>query len=139
MALGKLEDLRERLDRYVLEQQIQTASFEQLDIRASCKLSDINLNMAQAFFKLGPFGKDNPMPLLCIKGIRPRSVSVLKNSHIKFKAGDFDVLWWNAKEHLQDIQSQTIDLAAEIDINRWNQRMRVQLIARDIRIHSPEP
>ena len=27
----------------------------------------------------------------------------------------------------------TIDIAAEVDINRYNQKIRVQLIARDIR------
>jgi single-stranded DNA-specific DHH superfamily exonuclease len=88
-------------------------------------------------YTIGPFGKENPKPLLWIKNVKPKNIRVLKEAHLKFKAGEHDVLWWNSREHLSNLQKMTIDIAAEVDINRYNQKIRVQLIARDIRESIP--
>ena len=109
------------------------SEYEHLSLRAQCKIEDLDLNFARSMYRLGPFGKDNPKPLLWLKNVRPTNIRLLKDAHIKFKAGNHDVIWWNSKEHISKIQAGNVDIAAEIELDRWNQRLRVKLTARDVR------
>jgi len=133
VAIDNLESLQERLDTYVRVYCSDISAYEKLLLRTQCTSEDIDLAFAQSLYKLGPFGKDNPKPLLWLKNVSPTKIQLLKDAHIKFKAGVHDVLWWNSKEHLPKLRSGNVDIAAEIELERWNQRLRIKLMARDIR------
>jgi single-stranded-DNA-specific exonuclease len=133
LPVKHLEALQERLDTFVRVYCSEVSEYETISLRAECAPEDIDLAFARSLYKLGPFGKENPKPLLWLKNVRPKDIRLLKDTHIKFKAGPHEVLWWNSKEHLSKIQSMNIDIAAEVDINRYKQKIRVQLIAQDVR------
>ena len=133
VPIENLAALQDRLDTFVRVYCSEVSEFETISLRAQCSPNDIDLAFARSMYTLGPFGKDNPKPLLWLKNVKPTDVQLLKDTHIKFKAGKHDVLWWNSKEHFAKIKGATIDIAAEVDINRFNQMLKVQLIAQDIR------
>ncbi len=133
VPIENLEALQERLDTYVRVYCSEISAYETLSLRTQCTPEDIDLAFAQSLYKLGPFGKDNPKPLLWLKNVKPTHIKLLKDAHIKFKAGKHDVIWWNSKEHISKIQAGNVDIAVEIELDRWNQRLRVKLMAKDVR------
>ena len=133
VPIEHLPELQDRLDTFVRVYCSDVSEYETLSLRAQCSTEDLDLAFARAMYRIGPFGKENPKPLLWIRNVKPKDLRLLKETHIKFKAGGHDVLWWNSKEHFSKLQTMTVDIAAEVDINRYNQKIRVQLIARDVR------
>ena len=69
-----------------------------------------------------------------IKKVKPKRIQVLKNVHLKFYIDGHAAVWWNAKKHIHILNSgKLIDVAAKIEINRWQQRSSVQYVVEDIR------
>ena len=134
VSIEHLEALQERLDTYVRVYCSDVSEYEELSLRSVCKPEDINLNFARSMYRLGPFGKDNPKPLFWIKSIRAQRIQLIKDTHLKFFAGGREFVWWSSKEHFETIRKNKIDVAVEVDIGRWKQQLRLQLMVRDVRL-----
>ena len=87
--------------------------------------------------KIGPFGKDNPSPVLLMNNVKAERLKVIGKNHLKFWIDGKEAIWWNSIKYKSDleklIKQGRIDVAMEVDINRYQQRSRVQMIVRDVR------
>jgi single-stranded-DNA-specific exonuclease len=100
--------------------------------QAKCSATDIDLKLANEIATLGPFGKDNPEPLVWITEASMERPTVMKNGHLRFQVGRNKVIWWKGAKYLDSLKQGPFDLAARIGINRWKGRTSVQLTAEDI-------
>ena len=94
----------------------------------------LTLKEIQRLEDLGPFGKDNPRPVVQLSCIRPKHAIVLKEKHIKFSLGALSCIWFNGAEHWSQLKAQSIDIIGEVGVNRYNQRSSPQFIIRDARL-----
>ncbi|MBM76709.1 MAG: single-stranded-DNA-specific exonuclease RecJ [Proteobacteria bacterium] len=137
VPIAKIPELAERLNRYVIRHFSQDAMVPELELRASCRTSELNLPFVQKLSQIGPFGKENPAPKLLVQGCYPKQIEVLKNRHLRFRVDGIRALWWNAAKYRRDLerlaQKGTVDIAASVEINRYKQRSSVQIIVEDIR------
>ena len=134
---ARIPELAERLNRYVIRHFSEDAMVPELELRASCHIGDLDLRFVQQLSQMGPFGKENPAPKLLIQGCKPRQIEVLKHRHLRFRVEGIRALWWNAAKFRRDLENLSqkgrIDIAASVEINRYNQRSSVQIIVEDIR------
>ena len=120
-----------------------TETFSQAEIQAITEFSviaqsdDLHIQNALALERLGPFGKDNPIPLIQVMNIRPQNIRQLKGQHLKFSVGGVSMIWFNSQPYWDKILNQSIDILGELNINRWNQRTTVQMLVKDVAISAP--
>ncbi|MEL6343664.1 MAG: single-stranded-DNA-specific exonuclease RecJ [Myxococcota bacterium] len=127
--------LRERLCTYVREQARGDLPAPTLELDADCQPRDLNWDTVRALQKLGPHGKGNPTPLLWVRNVRPSALRTLSgDKHVKFRVGALDAIWWNGGKYIDQL-NRPLDLAAEIEINRWKGRTTLQLNIEDVAPH----
>lgn len=87
--------------------------------------------VVEGLLELGPFGKGNPAPLLCVPCV-PTDVRPIGDKHLRFQAGPIEAVWWGGAPH-RDLLRGPVELAAEPGVNRYNGRTARQLTVRDVR------
>lgn len=132
-----LPSLAARLAGWVAEHADATDLRPELELDAACTPGDIDRALAGALQRLAPFGKGNPAPLLRIDGVTVQDLRVLKERHLKFRAGGVDAIWFSAVAWRDALESGPVDLAARVELNRWRGRESVQLRVEDARPASP--
>ena len=138
VPVDKLEQLAHRLNAFAQLKLNAQARIPELEMRVQCRPQDVHLQMANSLRKLGPFGKDNPVPLFWVKNVKPTRPQLLKNTHLKFFIDGNSAIWWDAKKHFPLVKSgQLLDIAARIEVNRWKQRTSVQYMIEDMRLADP--
>ena len=123
--------LTKRLDEYVRCRLREDELIPERIFQASSEASQINLSVARSLERLGPFGKDNPEPLIWLKNAKINRFEILKNTHLKFSVGGNKAIWWRGAKYLDTLQKGKVDLAARVGINRWKGRTSVQLTIED--------
>ncbi|MBR6951619.1 MAG: single-stranded-DNA-specific exonuclease RecJ [Oscillospiraceae bacterium] len=104
----------------------------------------LTLDDLEALTALEPFGNGNPPPVLCLRGaVLTHLSSVGNGAHSRFRISkngeSFDgIFFCQAPEDLPVKQGDRIDLAFEPQINVFRGRRSVQLMAVDVKPHSPE-
>jgi single-stranded-DNA-specific exonuclease len=91
---------------------------------------------------LEPFGAGNPRPVFATHALRVLSEpQIIKEQHLKLRvAGDnnrpVEAIWWRGLEQVEQTPkaNDRIDLAYELETNRWQGEIRVQLNVRDMRV-----
>lgn len=127
----RIPALRERLQRFVVQQSQGDLPAPNLLLDADCRPRDLNWDTVQALQQLGPHGKGNPKPVLWVRGVRPSGMRTLSGGkHLRFRADALDAVWWNGGRFADQL-NRPVDLAAEIEINRWNGRTSLQLNVQD--------
>ena len=84
---------------------------------------------------LEPFGAGNPRPVFVTRGFRVMSEpQIIKEQHLKLRVAGhdnrpFEAIWWRGVEETEQTPhaNQRIDLAYELEVNRWNGEIRLQL------------
>ena len=112
-----------------------------LSIDAECSLDDLTAEMVRQLARLAPFGRGNPAPVLCVRGVRmayaPRRVG-RSGAHLKFTVAD-DGRFVNAIAFgMGDLADQLpagveLDVAFEPGINTWQGRSTVQMQVKDVK------
>jgi single-stranded-DNA-specific exonuclease len=108
-----------------------------IDSVLSPKMLDTRL--LELLHQVGPFGEENPEPVLLVEQATISAVQKLKNDmHLKlrviFDQVEFDCLWWRHGEYEDEFETgMQVDLAFKPEINNWNGNSRVQLVVEDIR------
>ena len=137
VPVENIEELEKRLNQYVIMHLTEDALLPELSLRAQCSPRDIDLQFANDLQKIGPFGKDNPSPVLLMNNVKAERLQVIGKNHLKFWIDGKEAIWWNSIKYKSDleklIKQGRIDIAMEVDINRYQQRSRVQMIVRDVR------
>ncbi|MBN1436512.1 MAG: single-stranded-DNA-specific exonuclease RecJ [Sedimentisphaerales bacterium] len=149
LAPESIDNFRAAFNDYITNNSHADDLVPTLDIDAEVTLADLTLPAVQMINKLGPFGAGNPQARLVARNLRlvgqPRRMGK-KNEHLQFNVAapnDPDaqlrpggilrvVAFSKAKTWEKKlIQAQSIDLAFEPLINRFNGNTTVELIAED--------
>jgi len=111
------------------------------EVDAVVHVDEINRRLFDELTLLGPHGKGNPEPRLCIRGARLEGLRTLKDRHLKAwvegaKGLRMPVLWWNAGAHYDELKSYRgeIELLGVLELNRWRGRESLQLRLKDVRL-----
>ena len=112
-----------------------------LDLDAHCALGDVTLEMVGQLQRLAPFGRGNPAPLLCVRGVRmaypPRRVGN-NGAHLKFTVAHQGRFVNAIAFGLGDLAGQLpagtdLDVAFEPTINSWQGRRTAEMQVKDVK------
>ena len=130
--------LRERLNK------IADNEFKNIDINKSINpdaylhLSDINYDFYRQLNLIGPFGIMNPVPIFWTRKCRILDIYKLKGDHLKMILNDgtssIEAIKWNGIKSIS--KNDLIDIAFNIEINRWQKKNKLQLNLIDIKKHN---
>ena len=112
-----------------------------LQIDAVVDPQELNYKLLGEINSLGPFGQDNPEPIIAVKGIMldtpPRKISKGEHFQFSFHNGlDFiRGIAWRMGKNIPPCD-QRIDLAFKLRRNNWNGRSSLQLVLEDWKMSS---
>jgi single-stranded-DNA-specific exonuclease len=132
VAAGKIEEMRERLNRYAGTVLTDEELGRVLTADAEVSIHQASLDLIKSLIKLEPHGIGNPQPLFLMRRLPLRATRVLRDKHLKLLIGEekteIEALWWNAVEHLTRLNAaKEISLMCRLEINKWNGREYCQL------------
>ncbi len=104
---------------------------------AHISLKEINIDFFNQLMLLGPFGIMNKAPIFWTRKCRILDIYRLKGNHTKIKLTDetaiLDAIKWNYSSNLK--RNDLIDIAFNIEINKWKKLKSIQLNLIDIKSH----
>lgn len=117
---------------------ILTKASLQLDLGLSPE--EVTVDLIREIDSLGPFGMDNPKPLILIKNslIQEKNLIGVEKQHVKLQVSQasdqplLTVLAFNQSESLAHFKpGNRISLVGELAINEWRQKQTPQLMLKD--------
>ncbi len=116
-----------------------------LEVDAEVRLGDLTLEKVQELFRLQPFGRSNPTPLVVVKGVRlDRGAESMgqNGKHMSMYVTQDGVtmrcLGWNMGEMVETlVGGKEIDLVGELSVNTFKGNTTVELVVKDVRF-APE-
>ncbi len=138
---GQIPEFRRRLNEHAASCLTEEDLVPTLNIDADVQPQELSFQLSQELGALEPFGAGNPRPVFVTRGFRVMSEpQIIKEQHLKLRvAGEdnrpFEAIWWRGLEESEQTPraNQRIDLAYELEVNRWNGEIRLQLNIRDMR------
>jgi single-stranded-DNA-specific exonuclease len=136
----RVEAFAEAFEQYAREHLAQDMIQPTLRIDAEARLGSIDHNLAAHVQRLAPFGQGNPSPLVAVRGCRllgpPKRMGrsgntvslMLGQNGSRMRAVGFGM--GELADRLAGVNE--IDVACEPTINRFNGRVNVELILRDV-------
>jgi single-stranded-DNA-specific exonuclease len=96
-------------------------------------LESVSQELYDKLQTLSPFGLGNPTPVFSTPGVEITNIKSVGQTgkHLKFKVGEFDAIWFNAK----NIKEGLADIVYSPEINEFNGKTSLQLNIRDIMTH----
>lgn len=109
-----------------------------LAIDAEVRLDELNWATYALLQQFEPCGHDNPTPLLLSRGVQVRDHRTVgaEGWHLKLTLSDGSKAWDGIAFRQGEWAGQMpkrIDVAYTLEMNRWNDRLRLQLNVRDLR------
>lgn len=100
-------------------------------------LQDLDENLVERLARAAPFGRSNPEPVFCIRGVQVGELRELKGGHIKaqilgHRPIELIAFGMADKKHLFD---HKVDLLLTPEINEWLGRRTLQLRVKDLAQH----
>lgn len=135
---SSIERLRDNLNKDIAEMIEADRTLLDVEYNYDVELLPelINLELAETIEMLEPCGKCNEIPVFLIKNTKIHNWKYLKNDtkFAKFQIGEdgtnwIDCLLFHDAEDVCAIADEPVDILANIEINRWRDTSRVQLIA----------
>jgi len=141
-----IPELRRRLNEHAASCLTEEDLIPAVCIDAEVPASEIGFQLSQDLRVLEPFGAGNPRPVLSTRGFRIMGEpQIIKEQHLKLRvAGDdhrpFEAIWWSGLEETKHPpqMNQRVDLAYELEANRWNGDIKLQLNVKDMRVVNGE-
>ncbi len=132
IAADKIEEFRYRLNRYAAEVFAEQDLCRTIVADAEMELEEVSITMIRSLARMEPHGIGNAAPLFLLRDLPVRSITVMKDKHLKIFVGsprkNFEAVWWNAAEHQEKLsQADEISLLCRPEINEWKGRVSVQL------------
>jgi len=136
-----IPELRRRLNEHAASCLTDEDLEPVLCVDAEVPSSALGFQLSQDLSALEPFGAGNPRPVFATRRLRVTSEpQVIKEQHLKLRvAGDdnrpIEAIWWRGVAEAGQVPqaNQRVDLAYELEANRWNGDIRLQLNVRDMR------
>jgi single-stranded-DNA-specific exonuclease len=137
-----IPEFRRRLNEHAAGCLTEADLTPMLSIDAEVAAGTLGFQLSQDLSALEPFGAGNPRPVFTTRGFRVLSApQIIKEQHLKLRlAGDdnrpIEAIWWRGMEEVEQTPqaNQRIDLAYELEANRWNGDIRLQLNVKDMRV-----
>ncbi|PYS27086.1 MAG: hypothetical protein DMF75_21045 [Acidobacteria bacterium] len=137
-----IPEFRRRLNEHAASCLTEEDLTPALNIDAEVSARALGFQISQELRALEPFGAGNPRPLFVTRGLRVLSEPrIIKAQHLKLRvAGDdnrpFEAIWWRGVEETEQTPevNQRLDLAYELEANRWNGDIRLQLNVKDMKV-----
>ncbi len=135
-------EFRRRLNEHAATCLTEEDLMPALNIDAEVSARALGFQLSQELRALEPFGAGNPKPLFMTRGLRVLSEpQIIKEQHLKLRvAGDdnrpFEAIWWRGVEETAQTPAvnHRIDLAYELEANRWNGNIKLQLNVKDMKV-----
>lgn len=138
---SKLDTLRVNLNEDIARAYAQDEHLFDVDFSSDAELSaeEFNMELAEDTMLLEPCGKDNELPLFCIKAVRPEAWRYLKNDkryakfHINDETGrEIECIIFREAERFEEIveRGELVDVVGNIEINTWRDVSRVQMVVK---------
>jgi single-stranded-DNA-specific exonuclease len=139
---GQIPEFRRRLNEHAASCLTEQDLVPTLSIDAEVQPRELSFQLSQELGALEPFGAGNPRPVFATRGFRVMSEpQIIREQHLKLRvAGEdnrpFEAIWWRGLEESEQVPraNQRVDLAYELEVNRWNGEIRLQLNVRDMQI-----
>jgi single-stranded-DNA-specific exonuclease len=139
-----IAEFRRRLNEHAASCLTENDLTPMLSIDAEVAPSALGFQLSQDLRALEPFGAGNPRPVFVTRGFRVLSEpQIIKEQHLKLRlAGPenrpIEAIWWRGIEEIEQTPrpDQRIDLAYELEANRWNGDIRLQLNVKDMRVRT---
>ena len=135
-----IPDLRKRINEYAEKTLAEEQLKPHLDIDVELEEDEISLEFAKELDNLAPFGQGNPSPVFVLRNYSMESrPDVFLDRHIKFPLKRFkngiEVIGFDMVSRKDELDSipKTYDLAFRIQIDRYANRERVQMILQDFK------
>ena len=136
-----IPEFRRRLNEHAASCLTEEDLTPALNIDAEVSARALGFQLSQELRALEPFGAGNPRPLFVTRGLRVLSEPrIIKAQHLKLRvAGDdnrpFEAIWWRGVEETEQMPevNQRLDLAYELEANRWNGDIKLQLNVKDMK------
>jgi single-stranded-DNA-specific exonuclease len=137
-----IAEFRRRLNEHAAACLTQEDLTPMLSIDAEIAAGALGFQLSQDLSALEPFGAGNPRPVFVTRGFRVLSEpQIIKEQHLKLRVAGADnrpieAIWWRGIEEVEQTPApnQRIDLAYELEANRWNGDIRLQLNVKDMRV-----
>jgi single-stranded-DNA-specific exonuclease len=133
----RLPALAESLSAYAASLINDAAQAPALKISARTTVRSIDAALVQAVQDLGPFGKDNPAPVIALEAVEPQWVRPMGKKHLRIGLGKLDAVWWNAGDQAESLRGP-IELAGKLGFNTWQGRRQTRLTLEDARPGIPQ-
>src|SRR3989442_15777849 len=136
-----IPEFRRRLNEHAASCLTEEDLTPALNIDAEVSARALGFQLSQELRALEPFGAGNPRPVVMTRGLRVLSEpQIITEQHLKLRvAGDdnrpFEAIWWRGVEETEQtpVVNQRIDLAYELEANRWNGDIKLQLNVKDMK------
>ena len=139
---GQIPEFRRRLNEHAASCLTEQDLVPTLNIDAEVQPRGLTFQLLQELGALEPFGAGNPRPVFVTRGFRVTSEpQIIKEQHLKLRvAGEdnrpLEAIWWRGIEESEHVPraNQRIDLAYELELNRWNGEVKLQLNVKDMQV-----
>jgi single-stranded-DNA-specific exonuclease len=137
----QIPEFRRRLNEHAAACLTEQDLVPTLNIDAEVQPRELSFQLSQELGALEPFGAGNPRPVFATRGFRLLSEpQIIKEQHLKLRvAGEnnrpLEAIWWRGVEESEHVlqANQRIDLAYELEVNRWNGEIKLQLNVKDMK------
>src|SRR6266566_2006904 len=125
---GQIPEFRRRLNEHAASCLTEQDLVPALNIDAEVQPREVSFQLSQELGALEPFGAGNLRPVFATRGFRVMSEpQIIKEQHLKLRVAGPDnrpleAIWWRGVEETEHVPraNQRIDLAYELEVNRWN-------------------
>lgn len=140
LPAANIASFKEALEELVAAQLTPQDLLQKINLDAEIKLTDVTKKCVDDMEYLEPFGNENPQPLFFIRNVSlVQKPQLLKDVHVKcqiFADGIIKpVIFFNRPdlfELLMSKETESFDVAAQINENHWNGKVSVELTGLDI-------
>lgn len=146
VRVDRLDDFTRAFVSYTNSRLAPEDLVQRTNVDAECKVSELDMDAAEALSALSPFGRENARPLVLLRGAAlvtaPRALGK-SGKHISFDVAhgsrSIRVKGWNwigplAEAGITLRAGRKLDLLITPEINSWNGRRSVEATLEDLRI-----
>lgn len=138
-----VEHLREFIDQMLQDakEHFDLMPVDQLKVDAIIDAEQLNLKTVYGMQQLRPFGCGNEQPVVAMPGCRIEAICPLsENRHLRLKLNyqgrNFSAVYFRmSPDRFPFYIGDTVDVAANLDVNEYNGEKNVSVKIKDVRLH----
>jgi single-stranded-DNA-specific exonuclease len=139
IAIENIKDFRIFINEYASNKMDEETLIPKLYLEDNIDVSEVSLELISQLKKMEPFGVGNPQPIFSLEA-KVNSFSLLgkEKQHLKIilenSHKSLDAIGFGLGEYYDKLlQGQEIIAAGSLDINKWNNNIKAQLIIKDLK------